>query len=44
MTNLALDTNILIYSHDQDDLYKQDIARELILNPLLCRHRLYRNT
>jgi len=31
MTNLALDTNILIYSHDQDDLYKQNIARDLML-------------
>ena len=31
MINIALDTNILIYSHDQNDLYKQDIARELML-------------
>ena len=31
MINLALDTNILIYSHNQNDLYKQDIARDLML-------------
>ena len=31
MTNFAIDTNILIYSHDQADLYKQDIARDLLL-------------
>ena len=31
MTNIALDTNILIYSHDTADLRKQDIARDLIL-------------
>jgi predicted nucleic acid-binding protein len=30
-TNIALDTNILIYSHDTTDLYKQNIARDLIL-------------
>jgi len=30
-TNVALDTNILIYSHDTADLYKQNIARDLIL-------------
>ena len=29
--NVALDTNILIYSHAQDDLHKQDIARDLML-------------
>jgi len=31
MTNIALDTNILIYSHDTTDLYKQNIARDLML-------------
>ena len=31
ITNIALDTNILVYSHDHADLYKQDIARDLIL-------------
>jgi len=30
-TNIALDTNILIYSHDTTDLYKQNIARDLML-------------
>jgi predicted nucleic acid-binding protein len=30
-TKFALDTNILIYSHDKNDLYKQDIARNLIV-------------
>jgi predicted nucleic acid-binding protein len=30
-TKFALDTNVLIYSHSQDDLLKQDIARNLIV-------------
>jgi len=30
MTKIALDTNILIYSHDKADLRKQDIARTLL--------------
>ncbi|MDR3184378.1 MAG: PIN domain-containing protein [Prevotellaceae bacterium] len=30
-TKSALDTNVLIYSHSQDDLFKQDIARNLIV-------------
>ena len=36
MTKIALDTNILIYSHDKVDLHKQDIARTLLgLYPLI---------
>jgi predicted nucleic acid-binding protein len=31
MSKIALDTNILIYSHNHTDLYKQNIARDLIL-------------
>jgi predicted nucleic acid-binding protein len=30
-TKFALDTNILIYSHDKEDLFKQNIARNLIV-------------
>ena len=30
MTKIALDTNILVYSHDKTDLRKQDIARTLL--------------
>jgi predicted nucleic acid-binding protein len=30
MTKIALDTNILIYSHDKNDLRKQGIARTLL--------------
>jgi len=30
MNKIALDTNILIYSHDKTDMYKQDIARALL--------------
>ncbi|GAP71818.1 PIN domain-containing protein [Candidatus Symbiothrix dinenymphae] len=30
-TKCALDTNILIYSHDKEDFYKQNIARNLII-------------
>ena len=36
MTKIALDTNILIYSHDKSDMRKQDIARTLLdLSPLI---------
>jgi len=31
MNNFALDTNILIYSHDKNSVYKQNIARDLII-------------
>ena len=31
MTNFAIDTNILIYSHDNRTFFKQDIARDLIV-------------
>jgi predicted nucleic acid-binding protein len=31
MVKVALDTNILIYSHDDLDLHKQGIARKLLL-------------
>jgi len=31
MNNFALDTNILIYSHDKNNVHKQNIARELIV-------------
>jgi len=30
MNKIALDTNILIYSHDKSNLHKQDIARSLL--------------
>ena len=30
MTKIALDTNILIYSHDKTDMRKQNIARTLL--------------
>jgi predicted nucleic acid-binding protein len=30
-TKFALDTNVLIYGHNQGDLFKQDIARNLIV-------------
>jgi predicted nucleic acid-binding protein len=36
MTKISLDTNILIYSHDKNDLHKQDIARTLLdLDPVI---------
>ena len=31
MNKISLDTNILIYGHDTVDLYKQNIARDLVL-------------
>ncbi|MCL2074507.1 MAG: PIN domain-containing protein [Marinilabiliaceae bacterium] len=37
MNRVALDTNILIYSHDNNDSDKQSIARDLIiLSPVVC--------
>ena len=37
MNKNALDTNILIYSHDQSDINKQNIARDLIVrSPIIC--------
>ena len=37
MSKFALDTNILIYSHDDNDGDKQNIARDLILrSPIVC--------
>ena len=37
MNNFALDTNILIYSHDENAVNKQNIARDLIIrSPVVC--------
>jgi len=37
MNKFALDTNVLIYSHDEKDLDKQNIARDLIVrSPVVC--------
>jgi len=37
MNKFALDTNILIYSHDKDAIDKQNIARDLIVrSPIVC--------
>jgi len=37
MSKFALDTNVLIYSHDENDGYKQNIARDLIVqSPVIC--------
>jgi hypothetical protein len=37
MNKFALDTNILIYSHDKNAIDKQNIARELIVcSPVIC--------
>ena len=37
MTKFALDTNILIYSHDENSVDKQNIARDLIVrSPVVC--------
>jgi predicted nucleic acid-binding protein len=37
MNKFALDTNILIYSHDKDAIDKQNIARDLIVrSPIIC--------
>ena len=36
MSKIALDTNILIYSHDKNDVRKQDISRTLLdLSPVV---------
>jgi predicted nucleic acid-binding protein len=31
ITKFAIDTNILVYSHDNENEYKQDVARSLIV-------------
>ena len=37
MRKIALDTNILIYSHDESAVDKQNIARDLIVrSPIVC--------
>ena len=37
MNKFALDTNILIYSHDESAVDKQNIARDLIVqSPIVC--------
>ena len=41
MNNFAIDTNILIYSHDKNAPDKQNIARDLIVrSPLVCSQTL----
>ena len=41
MNKFALDTNILIYSHDDNALDKQNIARDLIVrSPVICTQTL----
>ena len=41
MNKFALDTNILVYSHDESALDKQDIARDLIVrSPIICSQTL----
>jgi len=41
MNKFALDTNILIYSHDDNALDKQNIARDLIVrSPVICSQTL----
>ena len=41
MNKFALDTNILIYSHDENALDKQSIARDLIVrSPVICSQAL----
>jgi len=41
MNKFALDTNILIYSHDENALDKQNIARDLIVrSPVICSQAL----
>jgi len=41
MNKFALDTNILIYSHDENALDKQNIARDLIVHsPIICSQTL----
>ena len=37
MTKFALDTNVLIYSHDESSIGKQNISRDLIVrSPVVC--------
>jgi len=37
MNKFALDTNVLIYSHDESALIKQNVARDLIVrSPIVC--------
>ncbi|MDR0796715.1 MAG: PIN domain-containing protein [Tannerella sp.] len=37
MNKFALDTNVLIYSHDESAIDKQNIARDLIVrSPIIC--------
>ena len=37
MNKYAIDTNILIYSHEKNDDHKQSIARDLIVHsPIVC--------
>jgi len=37
MNKFAIDTNILIYSHDENSLNKQNVARDLIVHsPIIC--------
>ena len=41
MNKFALDTNILIYSHNENALDKQNIARDLIVrSPVICSQAL----
>jgi len=41
MNKFALDTNVLIYSHDENALDKQNIARDLIVrSPVICTQTL----
>lgn len=41
MTKFALDTNILIYTHDENALDKQNIARDLVVrSPIICSQAL----
>jgi len=37
MNKIAIDTNILIYSHDENSVDKQSVARDLIVkSPVVC--------
>ncbi|MCL2501546.1 MAG: PIN domain-containing protein [Bacteroidales bacterium] len=41
MNKFALDTNILVYSHDDNAIEKQNIARDLIVrSPIICSQTL----
>jgi len=41
MNKFALDTNVLIYSHDESAIDKQNIARDLIVrSPIVCSQTL----